>query len=110
MPWHPYLDLWHVKAASYQVKVFACLTEEEALHAILFGFVHDMVESGVPTSANDTTRLKVHTSKHRETPPKKVKSTWSTPDFGIFLKALKNIHSNVQIERIFGRLQGKWSE
>lgn len=58
-----------------QVKVFACLTEEEALHAILFGFVHNMVESGVPTS-----------------------------DFGIFLKALKNIHSNVQIERIFGRL------
>lgn len=31
----------------------------------------------------------------------------STPDFGIFFKALKNIHSNMQIERVFGRL---WEE
>lgn len=80
MRWHPYIDLWHVQAVSYQVKVFACLTEEEALHAILFGFVHDMVESGVPTSANDTTRLKVHISKPRQTPQKKGKKymihTW----------------------------------
>lgn len=50
---------------TYQVKVFACLTEEEALHAILFGFVHDMVESGIPTSANDTAQLKVDISEHQ---------------------------------------------
>lgn len=32
-----------------QVKVFAGLAEEEALHAILFGLVHHVVESGIPT-------------------------------------------------------------
>lgn len=31
----------------------------------------------------------------------------STPDFGICLEALKNIHPNMQVERIFGRL---WRE
>lgn len=31
-------------------------------------------------------------------------SRWFTPDFGIFFKALKNVHPNMQIERIFGRL------
>lgn len=55
---HKYqLHLWHTQTVTYQVKVFACLTEEEALHAILFGFVHNMVESGIPTSANDTAQL-----------------------------------------------------
>lgn len=49
--------IWHAQAASYQVQVFACLTEEEALHSILFGFVHDVVESGIPTSVNITAQL-----------------------------------------------------
>lgn len=68
---HLYLDLWEDQAVSYQVKVFACLTEEEALHAIFFGFVNNMVESGVPTPANHTAHLKVHVWKPSYSPGKK---------------------------------------
>lgn len=57
----PYIKQRHAQSVSYQVKIFACLTEEEALHAILFGFIHDMVESGITTSGNDTAHLEVHT-------------------------------------------------
>lgn len=40
----------HAQAGTYQVKVFTSLTEEEALHAILFGFIHNVMESGIPAS------------------------------------------------------------
>ena len=51
---YPFISqLYYIQAITYQVKVFAGLTEKKALHAILFGFVHDMVESSVPTSENN---------------------------------------------------------
>lgn len=91
-----------VTSVSYQVEVFACLAEEEALHAILFGFLYNVVKSGIPTPAQVTTHFETHTSK----------PVWSSseelrkfpPDFGIFFKALENIHADMQIERVFGRL------
>lgn len=57
-------------SVSYQVEVFACLAEEEALHAILFGFLYDVVKSGIPTPAQVTTHFKTHTLKH----------VWSSPE------------------------------
>lgn len=50
-------------SVSYQVEVFACLAEEEALHAILFGFLYDVVKSGIPTPAQATTHFVTRTSK-----------------------------------------------
>lgn len=34
---------------THQIKVFAGLAEEEALHTILFGLVNNVVEGSVPT-------------------------------------------------------------
>jgi len=44
---------WVDDGTTHQVKVFARLAEEEALHAIFFGLVHYVVESCVSASAND---------------------------------------------------------
>lgn len=55
--------MW-VTSVSYQVEVFACLAEEEALHAILFGFLYDVVKSGIPTPARVTAHFETRTSKH----------------------------------------------
>lgn len=54
--------LSHQYFVTYQVKVFAGLTKEKALHAVLFGFVHNMVEGGVPTSRkNSSAQAKIDT-------------------------------------------------
>lgn len=63
------------RCKSYQIKIFACLAEEEALHSVLLGLVHDVVECCVTTRRQR-----------------------------VFVETFQDRFANAQVERILGGL------
>lgn len=81
---------------TYQVQVFAGLTEKETLHAILLGLVYNMMESGIATSAkNGQKETYCWIIHHIITLVCYKESHWCLLDFGILFKALKYVHADM---------------
>lgn len=88
---------------TYQVKVLAGLTEEEALHAVLFGLLHHMMEGCITTpEVNGQTLLYTQNIWRTAAPPHLNKHLL---DSSVLLKALKDVHPNMQIERVLSGLR-----